>query len=188
VHAALAYGSSYNQSTQPPPPPPWPSPSPQRKIREGYEAAQAKLKRIEKERTRLASLELAGTYDSLLSCPICLEVRACSSPLLLSTGAGGMCAPVRVYDGPASPPVTFCKGGHPLSPRTHYTTTTQEFKTGPALEENDRGTIRRGTDTLGASSGHLHASNRLPTFLNDCLTFLSAFPFTPPPRFTMFMP
>lgn len=44
---------------------------------EEYDRVKAKLKRIERERTRLASIDLAGTYNALLSCPICLEVRAC---------------------------------------------------------------------------------------------------------------
>lgn len=39
-----------------------------------YAEAKAKLQLIERERDRLADLDLANSYDSLISCPICLEV------------------------------------------------------------------------------------------------------------------
>lgn len=49
-------------------------PPPQHQDRRAYEDAKKKLERIERERARLASLDLAGSYESLISCPICLEV------------------------------------------------------------------------------------------------------------------
>ena len=41
--------------------------------RQGYEDAKRKLERIEREQTRLQSLELAESFEGLESCPICLE-------------------------------------------------------------------------------------------------------------------
>ncbi|TFJ86422.1 hypothetical protein NSK_002079 [Nannochloropsis salina CCMP1776] len=38
-----------------------------------YEEAKRKLERIERERTRLEALDLAESYEGLMSCPICLE-------------------------------------------------------------------------------------------------------------------
>lgn len=54
--------------------PPPPQTPPQHGDRRAYEDAKKKLERIERERARLASLDLAGSYESLISCPICLEV------------------------------------------------------------------------------------------------------------------
>ena len=41
--------------------------------RRAYDDAKRKLERIERERARLQSLELADSFESLVSCPICLE-------------------------------------------------------------------------------------------------------------------
>lgn len=55
---------------------------PQHQDRQEYEAVKKKLERIERERTRLACIDRAGTYNALISCPICLEVNECALPRL----------------------------------------------------------------------------------------------------------